>query len=63
MEWVQNGSNIVWFGSFDCESYSCVLHPLKSIQKVLQYTWEQNITLVQSGKYKGRDECFGGIDS
>ena len=34
----------------------------KSIKKVLRYTREQSITMVQSGKYKGRDECFGGID-
>ena len=62
MEWVQNGSNMVWFGSFDCESYSCILDSLKSIKKVLRYTREQSITIVQSGKYKGRDDCFGGID-
>ena len=58
MEWVQNGSNMVWFGSFDCESCSCILDSLKSIKKVLRYTREQSITIVQSGKYKGRDECF-----
>ena len=62
VEWVQSGSNMVWFGSFDCESCSCILDSLKSIQKVLRYTREQSITIVQSGKYKGRDERFGGID-
>ena len=45
-----------------CESCSYILDSLKSTKKVLRYTTEQSITIVQSGKYKGRDECFGGID-
>ena len=31
----------------------CILDSLKSIKKVLRYTREQSITIVQSGKYKG----------
>ena len=43
-------------------SLAAAFWTLKSIKKVLRYTREQSITIVQSGKYKGRDECFGGID-
>ena len=44
-------------------SLAAAFWTLKSIQKVLRYTREQNITIAQSGKYKVRDECFGVIDS
>ena len=58
VEWVQNGSDVVWLGSFDCESCSCILDLMKYVQKV-----KQGITAVLSGKYEGWNECFCGMNS
>ena len=57
LEWMQNGSNVVRLGNFDCESCSCVLDSLRSIQKVLWYIREQALTAVQSGMYEDRNDC------
>ena len=53
---------VIWSDLEAWKSCSCILDSLKSIKKVLRYTREQSITTVQSGKYNGRYECFGGID-